>query len=251
MHIERIKVSVQERKADMRTAARFTLIELLVVCAIIIMLAGLLLPSLKMAKDKSRQITCLSNYKNLYTAVLCYTQDYNDWMPYTWDGPVDHPQYAWPRRLYPYITTTKNYRGVFCCPSNPQQERLTYSSDLYACNYAYFRLGDTRFSSIYSGPYLYTPRKISKCPTPSAAAVMIDGNCNNAATAYFAYADIWSLIGFLSFADTRHSNGINSMFVDGHANRDDILHKDDMYIHLTYYPTCTCGSHNSRNLVWR
>lgn len=229
---------------------RFTLIELLIVCAIIVMLAGLLLPALKMAKEKSRQMTCLNNYRNLYTAIQCYTQDWNEWMPFCWDGPIDHPMYSWMRRLYPYITTTKNYRGVFCCPSNPQQERFTYSSDPYACNYIYLRLGDTRFSSIYGGAYLYTPRRISKCPSPSLTGIMTDGKCNAVATSYFAYSDIWSLTGFLSFADTRHSNGINTLFVDGHAIRDDIIHKDDMYTHLTYYPTCTCGSHRSRNITW-
>jgi type II secretory pathway pseudopilin PulG len=46
-----------------RAEIGFTLIVLLVVIAVIAILAGLLLPALSRAKDKGRQIRCLSNQR--------------------------------------------------------------------------------------------------------------------------------------------------------------------------------------------
>ena len=62
----------------------FTLIELLVVIAIIGILAALLLPSLARAKQSAYRIKCVSNLKQLGTAIEMYTSDHDDRLP----GPV-------------------------------------------------------------------------------------------------------------------------------------------------------------------
>lgn len=54
---------------------RFTLIELLVVIAIIAILAALLLPTLRAAKEQAKRIVCANNQKQFATSLFCYGGD--------------------------------------------------------------------------------------------------------------------------------------------------------------------------------
>ena len=56
---------------------RFSLIELLIVIAVIAILVGLLLPSLKRARDKARSIACMNNQKQNFLAWTMYADSYD------------------------------------------------------------------------------------------------------------------------------------------------------------------------------
>lgn len=114
---------------------KFTLIELLVTIAIISILASLLLPALKAAKDQATMIQCISNHKAHGLAVINYTSDCNEYCP-EGSSNVLNPWGGWDgdgywQKMYGYYGVKdvdmvmggypfKNYRNKmlpFMCPA--------------------------------------------------------------------------------------------------------------------------------------
>jgi prepilin-type N-terminal cleavage/methylation domain-containing protein/prepilin-type processing-associated H-X9-DG protein len=116
-----------------RRSSAFTLIELLVVIAIIAILAAILFPVFAQAREKARQISCLSNLKQIGTATMMYMQDYDEVYPlgYCWKDAGNDSE--WGGTMYtvslgPYIQKLGEKGGdivnsglsstsIFICPS--------------------------------------------------------------------------------------------------------------------------------------
>jgi prepilin-type N-terminal cleavage/methylation domain-containing protein/prepilin-type processing-associated H-X9-DG protein len=64
-----------------RDTRAFTLIELMVVIGLIAVLVAFLLPALNRAREKSNQVYCLSNLRQLGLATIEYCQENGGWLP--------------------------------------------------------------------------------------------------------------------------------------------------------------------------
>jgi len=170
----------------------FTLIELLVVIAIIAILAGMLLPALKSARDKAHGVTCTGNLKTLSTGILAYSDENNGWFgpinknsssskiyPYIWVNQLYVSNYIPAKnrdlRRYNAMTGTKvddKFTSVLACPFAVWGEPLKTGWSLGSASYA---SGDYGFNySLTSGANGF--HRISTIKNPSGRMVLADAN---------------------------------------------------------------------------
>ena len=114
--------------------AGFTLVELLVVIGIIAVLLALLLPVLNRVREQAARAQCMSNHKQLMSAIFMYTNDWKGTLPFCnwlsqeqpgqyygagWLYDVTQPQGNATARngaIFKYLKTEKILR----CPFDPQ-----------------------------------------------------------------------------------------------------------------------------------
>jgi prepilin-type N-terminal cleavage/methylation domain-containing protein len=97
---------------NVASRSAFTLIELLVVIAIIAILAAILFPVFSRVREKARQASCMSNFKQVSNAMGMYAQDYDGFI--VPESVLSQGIYfGWPTILFPYVKNSQ----VFACPS--------------------------------------------------------------------------------------------------------------------------------------
>ncbi len=132
----------------------FTLIELLVVIAIIAILAAILFPVFAQAREKARGTQCLSNVKQLGTAILMYASDWDESFPAVYQGATDLA-----------AAGSLDYDAWWCHYANPWPGNATYRD--YMQKYS--------FRAIMT-PYV---KNGSMFICPSDAQADKEFNCNN------------------------------------------------------------------------
>ena len=242
-------------RQSFRHSRGFTLIELLVVIAIIAILAAILFPVFASAREKARQTSCLSNIKQFTLANDMYSQDNDETYVRAKQvqlsaepNPTElfQPQYApyliWAGVLNPYIKS----HAVDLCPSAPNP--ISPGVDTMAFDGIYDTLtNDAQITIGFNasldplGSYAcesgLAQQSVSGCSTqptassfnyPAQTAAFADSYPNTAfATTGAGTATNPLPVGFVVYAAfplnvsgglaTRHTNGLNIGFIDGHA----------------------------------
>lgn len=209
----------------------FTLIELLVVISIIAILAAMLLPALKQAKERGKSIHCLNNLKQQGVCLLQYINDYDGSTMKVYDNyDIPAGTYAMPwiytlaahagienrLRWFPNYNADKGF-GIFSCPSNLKQKDLGYmgvgeEQASYGVNGHITQTGPNAVN--LGGGRPFTSR-ITRWYNPSDLMLITE-------TAYFIVTSSSNSDDFDMSSGNKyrhpHSNKLNLLYGDGHAD---------------------------------
>ncbi|MFP3904563.1 MAG: prepilin-type N-terminal cleavage/methylation domain-containing protein [Armatimonadota bacterium] len=191
----------------------FTLIELLVVIAIIAILVAMLFPVFARARSRARQTACLLNIKQLSLGVQMYVQDYDEVMPMTAyrsaSSGGSSGAYLWTANIMPYVENEQ----VFLCPEAVGQSRYASTWD----DRGWLSIGLNRD---LENRVTERPRSLAQFDAPSSSIALADSTPGDTKKPTKAR-------GFQVMADrepntksgvgSRHNEGTNVGFVDGHA----------------------------------
>ena len=161
-------VAGEQQVKSRRAKSAFTLVELLVVIGIIAILISILLPALNHARKKAQAVACASNMRQIYVAMLMFTQDNKGHLPRTYgvgETPTTHPDLpkvaAWLQKvggaaghadmaddqgaLWKYIPGQKAREELLMCPGDTGERLFGHATmDQYPRNFSYSMNGRIR-----------------------------------------------------------------------------------------------------------
>jgi prepilin-type processing-associated H-X9-DG protein/prepilin-type N-terminal cleavage/methylation domain-containing protein len=224
----------------------FTLIELLLVIAILVLLLAILLPGLRKAKAKAREIACLSNLRQLQTCAKLYSMDYDgSLLPnrYVYNIGTEAPSagfleaMTWCAGLAPFDTTTENIEktllfkynrstGIYRCPSDMSHVRTEDGELLSMRRTRSYNLCQSINGYPYENKYYYPPSFAKENevddPPPSRLLHFVGVHEDSILDSHFGIpprGPSWETNPpqWWDLPAGRHSDGGNVSFVDGHV----------------------------------
>lgn len=210
----------------------FTLIELLVVIAIIAILAAMLFPAFSRAKAKARQATCLSNLKQLGTAIELYNSDYDGCLPWVIMATRYHCNSVIIRGTWPdYLLYTPDNLDAFdpsciyldnCLHSYVRNSEIWYCPSMGKNELVHPPPNPTITFQQNKGAYFFNYRTPPNCPElGSRPTKILSGSMIDSFPRPTEVSFLWDLRhwGIPNKHGVRppHSDGLNVLYADGHA----------------------------------
>ncbi len=230
--VENFRMKTKVRAPSNQFSCRgFTLLELLVVIAIISILASILLPALRNARDKAIEVSCSGKEKQLSLAMAEYCNENDDWLTVFYQTQSDGQVQKWYSLLNVYVQpslppTQYNLSRMLFCPAIQWGKMPGYGSNLgtafgYGLNY----------KVVPDNTPLRGGRKLMEIAKPASTILIGDNSVSikpNVAPNFSQRAALYipvispSGLGMTDYEANinKHNKAKNLIWVDGHVSRE-------------------------------